>query len=205
MVAKTETFSNPPARDKLLDAAIGLMRDRGYNATTVDHICVEAGVTKGAFFHHFKSKEAIAEAAVDEWCRRRVARYTEDLGDPSDDPLARIDRWLDGLIESVREPVERPVCLLGMLSQEMAGSNSRMRTVCQAKLEGWTGLVAQLLDAARRIHAPRRDFDSLQIGWMLNSLWQGSLLVAKTRRDPEVVANNLRHAKAYIGTLFANG
>ena len=40
------------------------MRARGYNATTVDDICADAGVTKGGFFHYFKSKDDIAHAAL---------------------------------------------------------------------------------------------------------------------------------------------
>ena len=43
------------SRDKLLDAAMHVIRQKGYDATTVDDICAEAGLTKGAFFHHFAS------------------------------------------------------------------------------------------------------------------------------------------------------
>ena len=195
--------SGDSAREKLVAAAIELFRQHGFTATPVDRICTGAGVTKGAFFHHFKSKEAIAEAAVEEWCRRRVALYTEDLGDPNDDPLERFFRWIDGLIRSVRRPGEGPVCLLGMVAQEMAGEHEGMRELCRERLTGWTGLATQLLGAAKRVHRPRVDFDPEEVGWMLNSLWQGSLLVAKTRRDPEVVASNLSHARAYVEGLFA--
>lgn len=160
-------------------------------------------MTKGAFFHYFKSKDEIGEAAIEDWCQARAAMYFEDMGDPNDDPLDRFYRWLDGLIESIRRPDERPVCLLGMMSQEMAGSNERMREICQAKLKGWTGIAADLLAAAREVHPPRIDFEPEQIGWMLNSIWQGSLLIAKTRQEPEVIASNLQHARAYIETLFA--
>ena len=52
----------PSARDKILAAAFALVRARGYSATTVDDLCAAAGVTKGAFFHHFKSKEDLAVA-----------------------------------------------------------------------------------------------------------------------------------------------
>ena len=55
------------ARDKLLEAAFALIRAKGYSATTVDELCAAAGVTKGAFFHHFESKEALAVAAANHW------------------------------------------------------------------------------------------------------------------------------------------
>ena len=52
------------ARDKILDAAVRVIRAQGYAGTSVDELCAAAGVTKGAFFHHFKSKEAAAVAAA---------------------------------------------------------------------------------------------------------------------------------------------
>ncbi len=49
---------------KFLDAALHLFRAHGYAATTVDDICARAALTKGSFFHHFDSKEALAIAAA---------------------------------------------------------------------------------------------------------------------------------------------
>ncbi|MCC5834868.1 MAG: TetR/AcrR family transcriptional regulator [Opitutales bacterium] len=196
--------STPPTREKLLDATIRLMRQQGYTATTVDQICAEAAVTKGAFFHYFKTKELIAEAAIGKWCQNRVAGYMADMGMPEDDPLVRLNRLIDGLIESVQQPPDGLiVCLLGMVSQEMAGNNERMRATCSGSLQGWTGLVAQLLQQAKDLHPPKVDFDPQQIAWMLNSLWQGSLLVGKTCDDPKLVAHNFNHIRNYITSLFS--
>ena len=56
-----------PARQKLLDAALALIREKGYASTTLDDLCAKARVAKGSFFHHFKDKEAMAIAAADYW------------------------------------------------------------------------------------------------------------------------------------------
>ena len=55
----------PTARQKILDAAVRVIRTQGFAGASVDELCAAAGVTKGAFFHHFKSKEAAAVAAAD--------------------------------------------------------------------------------------------------------------------------------------------
>ena len=55
------------ARDKLLEAGVKLVRQRGFGSTSVDQLCADAGVTKGAFFHHFASKEALGVALADYW------------------------------------------------------------------------------------------------------------------------------------------
>ena len=47
------------AKVQLLDAALQVIREQGYSASTVDDLCQAAGVTKDAFFHHFTSNEAL--------------------------------------------------------------------------------------------------------------------------------------------------
>jgi TetR/AcrR family transcriptional regulator, transcriptional repressor for nem operon len=204
MTVKSKPKDPSATRRKLLDAAVALMRRQGFSATTVDQICTEAGVTKGAFFHHFQSKEDIGESAVLQWCAGRAEGYRAHLEAAGDDPLEQLDRLLEGLAESARNPPDDLlVCLLGMVSQELGATHERMRRTCAAALDGWTGFVAQLLEAAKKIHPVRVEFDPEHVGWLFNSLWQGSLLVAKTRRDPEIVVRNLEHARAYVATLFA--
>ncbi|HRK69481.1 MAG TPA: TetR family transcriptional regulator, partial [Hyphomonas sp.] len=48
----------------LMQAAFGLVRTKGLAATSVDDICAAAGASKGAFFHHFKSKDDLAAEAA---------------------------------------------------------------------------------------------------------------------------------------------
>jgi TetR/AcrR family transcriptional repressor of nem operon len=77
------------ARDKLLDAARDEIRKRGYAATSVDALCAAAGVTKGAFFHHFPSKGALGAAAADHWGETTAAMFEGAPYHRPDDPRAR--------------------------------------------------------------------------------------------------------------------
>jgi AcrR family transcriptional regulator len=54
-------------RTKIMDSAIKLFSTRGFNTASVDDICQEAGISKGAFYHHFKSKQALFLALLDGW------------------------------------------------------------------------------------------------------------------------------------------
>jgi AcrR family transcriptional regulator len=54
-------------RAKIMEAAIKLFSLRGYNKASVDDICEEAGISKGAFYHHFKSKQTLFLALLDGW------------------------------------------------------------------------------------------------------------------------------------------
>jgi len=66
------------SRRKLLDAAVYVIRSKGYSAARVEDICAEAGLTKGAFFHHFASKETKARHAPDSpWTPESAALYSQ--------------------------------------------------------------------------------------------------------------------------------
>lgn len=56
-------------RSRILESAIKLFSNRGYNMASVDDICAEAGISKGAFYHHFESKQALFLALLDDWLR----------------------------------------------------------------------------------------------------------------------------------------
>ncbi len=66
----TATQMQHESKRKLLDAAMHVIRSKGYTATRVEDVCEEAGLTKGSFFHHFKSKEELAVAAAEYWSLR---------------------------------------------------------------------------------------------------------------------------------------
>src|SRR5215471_2459061 len=95
MSNKKMTTELPETKRKLLDAGIASMRVRGFNATTVDDICEAAGVTKGGFFHYFKSKEDLAAAAVMRFDDVRAKESADAPFRRLADPLERVYGRLD--------------------------------------------------------------------------------------------------------------
>src|SRR5215469_7035516 len=87
---RTASRTMAPARKKLLDAAVAVIREKGYVATTVDELCARAGVAKGSFFHHFKDKEALAVAAANYWTETCSAFFATAAYHSHRDPLDRL-------------------------------------------------------------------------------------------------------------------
>src|SRR5690606_10753126 len=97
-------------RDNILDAAQALILDHGYGATTVDAVVARAGITKGAFFHHFASKAQLARALVERYAeldRQQLDLHTERARKLASDPLQRL-LLLIGLYEETFESMEAP-------------------------------------------------------------------------------------------------
>lgn len=199
---KKRPRNSEETRRRLVEAAIPLMLRQGYASTTVDQICEESGLTKGAFFHHFESKEAIAAAAAGAWGIFGSELYAEAWDDDSRDPLERIHHLLGIMASFAESPDEPCVCLVGMLSQELGQTHPVLRAACERELGHWTSKVAALLAAAKDRHGSVADFDAEETAWFLNSLWQGSMLVSKACAEPARIPANLRLARRVIDSLF---
>ena len=86
---KTATTRGTTAKEKLLKAAFSLMVSRGYPATTVDEICSEAGVSKGSFYHSFKTKEELGLAVLDDYFASAVATMSRGAFATEANPVRR--------------------------------------------------------------------------------------------------------------------
>ena len=203
MVASPSRKRNPvETRAKLLAATVGLMLRQGFNATSVDQICADAGVTKGSFFHYFESKEEVGLAAVNWWGQMGTDLYSEAWKNPDEDGLEQFHRFLDIMSGLTERPDQPCICMVGMFSQEMAMGNAAMREACSAHLATWSGFVVTMLDKAKRVHPPVVEFDSKSIAWCLNSLWQGSMMVTKAHQRQAMIAENIELARQFVDGLF---
>jgi TetR/AcrR family transcriptional repressor of nem operon len=204
MSAPVKTPRKNPAETqrKLIGATVRLMLRQGFAATTVDQICAEAGLTKGSFFHYFDTKEAIGLAAVNAWAQMGMELYSAAWKDPNLDPLEQFHRLIDVMCGFVEQPGDPVTCMVGMMSQEMSRTNAAMRKACAEHLSVWSQMVIRMLTEARKKYKPKVPFDPESVAWMLNSLWQGSMLVSKTKEQPQIILSNLRQARAYVDNLF---
>lgn len=108
----------PSAKTKLLDAALAVIRAKGYAATTVDKLCQTAGVTKGAFFHHFRSKDDLAVAAADYWSETTGEFFGAAPYHHHEDPLDRVLAYVDFRKSIIQGDLPAFTCLVGTMVQE---------------------------------------------------------------------------------------
>jgi TetR/AcrR family transcriptional repressor of nem operon len=190
------------ARARLLASGRTLMLTRGFTRTSVDEICAEAGLTKGSFFHHFRTKDEFGEAVLDHhWESTQAVLESAPFAELAD-PLERLHGYLDLFVALAADESVVKSCLFGNLSQELAPTHPGLRAACDAGFSRWAGQIASDLDEAKRLHAPRADFDSVGLAEHFIAIYEGSLVLAKAKGDAQVLADNVEHFRAYIDSLF---
>jgi AcrR family transcriptional regulator len=80
----TQAERTASTTEKLLDATVGLLIERGYRNTSLPEICKSAGVSRGAQLHHYPTKEALVAAAIEHLLVRRVRELGERLARASE-------------------------------------------------------------------------------------------------------------------------
>ena len=148
---------------KLLDAAVHVIRANGYSAARVEDICAEAGLTKGAFFHHFASKEACAIAAAAHFAATADALFDAAPYSHLPDARARVLGYIDFRKAILQGELPQFTCLLGTMVQEAYDSHPAIRAACDRyisehaeRLERGFGGGEGALCARRRMDARKR-------------------------------------------------
>ena len=192
----------PPSRTRLLDAALHLIRAKGYAATTVDDICHRAGVTKGSFFHHFKSKDDLALAAVAHWRAMTEGTFATAPYHEVQDPLDRLLGYLDFRGAILTGELADYTCLLGTLVQETYATHPEIRSACERALSAHTAELTRDIEASKRLYAPTAPWSAESVGNFIQAVLQGSFILAKAKQGPEVMHENLEHLRRTLRVLF---
>ena len=200
--ASTKNSSESPSQTRLLEAALHLIRAQGYAATSVDQICQRAGVTKGSFFHHFRSKDDLALAAVSYWQQTTTAIFIAARYHDAADPLDRLLGYLDLRAAALSGELADYTCLLGTLVQECYATHPKIRVACEQALSAQAAELARDIAAAKRLYTPRAKWSAESVANFIESVLQGSFILAKAKQGPEVVRENIKHLSRTLRLLF---
>jgi TetR/AcrR family transcriptional regulator, transcriptional repressor for nem operon len=190
------------ARTRLLDAAMRVIRAQGYSATTVDEICREAGLTKGAFFHHFKSKEDLAVAAAAHFSAMAESLFGGAPYRQLADPLDRLLGYIDFRAAIIDGPIPQFTCLLGTMVQEAYETHPAIQKACDTYIGVHVARLAKDIAAAKALYAPQATWSPESLALYTQAVLQGAFVLAKAKDGPEVARDCVSHLRRYIEQLF---
>ncbi len=196
-IARSET----PTKKALLDAAHNLMLEKGYVATSVDEICKAAKVTKGSFFHYFKSKEELGKELVVRYSQMNADRMKEATLAAGSDPLDKAYALIDTVVKFSESP-DAKGCLVGTFSQELSETHPEIRSLCAQSFERTAEMFKDNLARAKAKYTPKSSFEVSSLADSFVALVQGSMLMIKAQQDRSIMRKNLLHFKQYLRHLF---
>jgi TetR/AcrR family transcriptional repressor of nem operon len=194
--------SRHESKTRLLDAALHAIRAKGYAATTIDDICHEAGVTKGSFFHHFRSKDDLALAAASYWGTTTDGFFAAAPYRKLQDPLDRLLGYVEFRAAILNGELPDYTCLLGTLVQETYATHPEIRAACERGLSSHIAELTRDIEAAKKLYAPKAKWSPASVGYFIQTVLQGSFIFAKAQQSPAVVRDNLNHLRRFLGGLF---
>lgn len=191
------------ARERLIAAAIATVRYKGFSATSVDEICQAAGVTKGAFFHHFASKESLAVEAAGAWTEIAEQRiFTQPDWTRIPDPLERLLGHIDFRLSMLDGPAEDFTCFVGTMVQESYNSSDPIRAACDASLHAYALRLAEDIQQAIDIYGIASGVSAVSLAFHIQAVLQGAFILAKANGNPVIARDSVMHLKRYVVMLF---
>jgi TetR/AcrR family transcriptional repressor of nem operon len=193
-------------KERILESAQSLVLEKGFSGTSLDDIIKSTGVTKGAFFHHFKSKGDLAHrlmerfaandfAMFDEWDRR-----AETL---SDDPYQALvifiklfEEWLDAL----NEPFAG--CLFAVYVYESMQFEASVNELVKQSFEHWQKYYVKKFDAIIATRKPKLNVTSEELAEHIVAVLEGAFVLSRATGQPELITRQSRLFRSYLKLLF---
>jgi len=190
------------SKARLLDAALHLIRAKGYEATSVDEVCESARLTKGSFFHHFDSKEELAVAAAQRFGEKAEGVFSGAAYHANADPLERLLGYIEFRRSLLKGELPEFTCLLGTMVQETYATHPSIRKACDRHISRHAAMLEADIAEAKKRHAPRARWSPASLALFTQAVIQGAFVLAKAKQGPEIADDCLAHLERYLELLF---
>jgi len=195
----TRTSSKTTAKEKIVKSARSLILGNGYGGTSVDEIVKNADVSKGSFYHFFKSKEDLGLAALDDFIGEGGAIMMDGPFRKIEDPLDRALAFLKH-VENAAKKLWSHGCLLVAFSVDTAGTHPKIRKETEKILEKLIADIATILKPLAE--ALVIEVKPIELARMYMAVIDGSIVYARATGDVGEIAKNLKTFRKQMEALL---
>ncbi|MBA3704510.1 MAG: TetR/AcrR family transcriptional regulator [Bacteroidetes bacterium] len=175
----------------------------GFKGTRPDKVIKQLGITKGALYHYFPSKEALGYAVIEEILQPSIVSNWEPLKSFPENPVD----FLLGGINIMKETLTKKSISLGSplskLIQEMAPLDDGFRRRLHKIVDEIHKIVSDALKQGQRKGQVKKHIDADKIAYFILSCLEGSYIHAKVSKSKDIFNNNLECLSEYLKLLKA--
>jgi TetR/AcrR family transcriptional repressor of nem operon len=194
-------------RNKIMDVAQRMVLDVGLSGTSVEKVIDGAGVTRGTFFYHFKTKHDLAAALIERYADEDRAHFDDAMAKAEQlarDPLQQLLIFV-GLFIEMTDKLEEPFpgCLYASYCYQSGAITREIRDRMAQMMHFWRDHLVEKIHAVQALYAPRIPIEPHQVADHLLTTFEGAFVLAKVMNAPQLAAEQLIQCRNYLELLFA--
>ena len=170
-------------KKEIIKAGEKLFRSNGFRNTGVNDILHSSGISKGAFYNHFSSKEDFAKEVVEYYGAITQKMIIRLLSDKYQSPLKRIENFYSHLSRINESEGFKNGCLVNNFSLELGGLNNSLATVLNTQFRLWVDIIADTIREGQEIGEITQSSGAEEIATNIHTIYFGFMNRAKVSRS----------------------
>lgn len=183
--------------EKVIEIGLHLFCSRGYNNVGIDEICKATGMTKGAFYNSFESKEAFLLATIDSFDKSNTARINNELRlEKKIKAIDKLKQFYFTMLE-FQPNVNYMGCMVNNMMSELGALNENVALATKKGFESIINAVEPTVKQAQKEGDLNSEYNSLELATLFHSTFYGVLTRAKS-------LGNYKNGMKTMNLLFDN-
>ncbi len=188
-------------RLNILQKAFELIYAQGYQTTSIDDILATTQVTKGAFYYHFKNKDEMGMAIINELMKPALTNGFNEVQDENTDPLQAIYSMIENLLLKNDFLKVEFGCPAANFTQEMAPWNDNFTKALQEITMGWNKIMIAIIEKGKKKGIIRSTVNAKQVTLFVMSGYWGARNFGKLENSKKAYLPYLKELKNYLESL----
>jgi TetR/AcrR family transcriptional regulator, transcriptional repressor for nem operon len=193
-------------RKKIMDTAQQMVLDVGLSGTSIEKVIDKAGVTKGTFFYHFKTKHDLAAALIARYAendRHHYADFMEKAEQLARDPLQQLLIFV-GLFIEMTEQLEEPFpgCLYASYCYQSGAISQDVMAQVEGMMHFWRKRLSEKIEQAIELYPAVIPVQTHQVADHVLTTFEGAFVLSKVMNEPKLASEQLIQCRNYLELLF---